>query len=157
MRGVLLLAVLTVRSSYSRNVEICLEDPEGVPDTLQWWFGSSGCWRIRTYAIDHDIHVFQIGNSPQTTLEMAKRNNLKNYGDLINVQHAIHFVDCANRLEREAEFGRVGLAPRLEIDNERARFVFWKPDDEVYSTKSAPGQEKPNRAFRKGPAPEGRL
>jgi hypothetical protein len=140
MRGILVLAVLTVQSSYSQEIEIALEGSEGIPDTLQWWFGGSGCWRIRTYAIDHDIHAYKIGNSPQTTLEMANNNNLKNYGDVIEVQHTIHFVDCSNRLELEGEFGRIGLAPRMEIDGNG--FAFWKPDDAVYSTKSTPVQEK---------------
>jgi hypothetical protein len=140
MRGILVLAVLTVQSSYSQEIEIALEGSEGIPDTLQWGFGSSGCWRIRTYAIDHDIHAYKIGNSPQTTLEMANKNNLKNYGDVIKVQHIIDFVDCTNRSELEAEFGRIGLGPRLEIDGDR--FAFWKPDDAVYSTKSTPAQER---------------
>ena len=90
MRGILFLAVLTVKSSYSRDIELSVEGLNDVPDTLQWWFGANGCWRIHTYALDHDIHAYQIGNSPQTTLELAKQNNQKNYGDVIAAQHVIH-------------------------------------------------------------------
>ena len=79
MRGFLVLAILSVKSSYSRELEIALDGKDDIPDTLQWWFGDGGCWRIRTYAMDHDIHAYVIGNSPQTTLELAKKNNLKNY------------------------------------------------------------------------------
>jgi hypothetical protein len=140
MRGTLVLSVLTVKSSYSQELEIVLEGSQGIPDTIQWWFGTNGCWRIRTYAIDHDIHVYRIGDSPQTTLEMANKNNLKNYGDLIKVQHTIHFVDCTNPLELETEFGKIGLAAKMEISGDG--FAFWKPDDEVYSTKSTPAQER---------------
>jgi hypothetical protein len=136
MRGFLVLAILSVKSSYSRELEIALDGKDDIPDTLQWWFGEGGCWRIRTYAMDHDIHAYVIGNSPQTTLELAKKNNLKNYGDVIKVQHVIHFADCTDRSEVEAEFERIGLAPRIEIDP--SRFVFWKPDEAVYSTKSTP-------------------
>lgn len=136
MRGILLLAVLSIKSRYAQEEETFLESANDIPDTLQWWFGESGCWRIRTYALDHDVHAFQIGNSLQTTLELAKKNNRDNYGDIIAAQHVIHFVDCANRRELEAEFGRIGLAPRLQFD--LSRFVFWTPDDEVYSTKSSP-------------------
>jgi len=53
MRGILLLAVLSVKSSYSREEETPLESAEDTPDTLQWWFGEGGCWRIRTYTLDH--------------------------------------------------------------------------------------------------------
>jgi hypothetical protein len=136
MRGILLLAVLSVKSSYPRELEIALEGADDIPDTLQWWFGEGGCWRIRTYALDHDVHAYQIGNSTQTTLELAKKNNQDNYGDVIARQHLIHFADCANQGELEAEFGRIGLVPRLEVD--LGRFAFWKPDDAEYSTKSSP-------------------
>ncbi|MFZ0644797.1 MAG: hypothetical protein WAM25_16685 [Candidatus Acidiferrales bacterium] len=144
MRGILFLAVLTVKSSYSRDIELSVEGPNDVPDTLQWWFGANGCWRIHTYALDHDIHAYQLGNSPQTTLELAKQNNQKNYGDVIAAQHVIHFVDCANRGELEAEFGRIGFVPRLEVDVDHGRFAFWKPDDAVYSTKSSPKKRSHN-------------
>jgi hypothetical protein len=136
MRGTLLLALLSVKSSYLREIETALENADDVPDTLQWWFGDGGCWRIRTYALDHDIHAYQIANSPQTTLELAKKNNRDNYGDIIRSQHLIHFLNCANPPELEAEFGRIGLVPRAEIVT--AQFAFWKPDDAEYSTKSNP-------------------
>jgi hypothetical protein len=73
MRGILVLAVLTIKSSYSQNVELAVSDADDVPDTIQWWLGVGGCWRLRTYAIDHDMHSYKIGNSSQTTLELAKQ------------------------------------------------------------------------------------
>jgi hypothetical protein len=136
MRGILLLALLSVKSSYSREIEAALENADDVPDTLQWWLGDGGCWRLRTYALDHDIHAYQVANSLQTTLELAKKNNHDNYGDIIMSQHLIHFVDCANQAELETEFGRIGLVPRVEIVN--GQFAFWKPDEMEYSTKSTP-------------------
>jgi hypothetical protein len=69
---------------------------------------------------------------------LAKNNNLKNYGDVIREQHLIHFLDCTNRLETEAEFGRVGLISRIEINP--GQFAYWKPDEAVYLTKSEPRQ-----------------
>jgi hypothetical protein len=76
-----------------------------VPDTLQWWFGDGGYWRLRTYPLDHDIHAYQVANSLQTTLELAKKNNHDNYGDIIKSQHVIHFVDSASPAELDAESG----------------------------------------------------
>jgi hypothetical protein len=136
MRGILVLAVLSIRSSYSREIEDAVEGDE-IPDTLQWWFGHDSCWRVRTYALDHDIHAHKIGNSPQTTIELAETNNLKNYGDVIKVQHVVHFADCTDPSELKAAFGRIGLRPRIEIDSNG--FAFWKPDDAMYWTKSVPG------------------
>ena len=121
------------KSSYSQNVELSVADADDVPDTVQWWLGGRGCWRLRTYAIDHDIHTHKIGSH---TLELAQANNQKNYGDIIKAQYVIHFVNCADPSELGAEFGRLGWCPRLEISP--GRFAFWKPDEAVYSIKSAP-------------------
>jgi len=135
MRGILLLAILTVKSSYSREIEFPLENANDIPDTLQWWFGDGGCWRVRTYSLDHDIHAYDIGNSDQTTLELVKKNNQKHYGDIIKHQYQIQFLDCGSERELEVEFGRIGLAPRLEV---KEHYAFWKPDDGEYWTKSSP-------------------
>ena len=35
MRGILVLAVLTIKSSYSQNVELAVSDADDVPDTVQ--------------------------------------------------------------------------------------------------------------------------
>ncbi|HTU34882.1 MAG TPA: hypothetical protein VMF66_13860 [Candidatus Acidoferrum sp.] len=136
MYGVLVLAVLTIKSSYSRNSEAQLESEADVPDTLQWWFSNGDCWRIRTYAQDHDIHVHRLGKSQQITLELAQRNNLKHYGDVIKVQHVLDFFDCRSEADVSTELRRVGLVPRMETSP--GGFTFWKPDDVEYRTKSLP-------------------
>jgi hypothetical protein len=136
VRGTLVLAVLTIKSSYARNVEIALEQRNDVPDTLQWWFGDSACWRIRTYALDHDIHTFQIGDSRNTNLTLATANNLKHFGDVFREQHVVKFANCTDRDELNRQFVRIGLIPRMEIS--AGRFAFWKPDDANYWTQSTP-------------------
>ena len=135
MRGILVIAVLAIKSSYSQNVELALGD-EDVPDTVQWWLGEGGYWRLRTYAIDHDIHSYKIADTSSDMLELAQTNNQNNFGDIITAHHVIHFVNCDDPAERATEFGRIGLCPRLEISP--GRFAFWKPDEAVYSTKSTP-------------------
>jgi hypothetical protein len=84
------------------------------------------------------VHAFQIGNSTEATLQLAKKNNHDHYGDITAMQHVIHFVDCTNAAELDAEFGRLGLIPRMQFDF--SDFVFWKPDDAEYLTKSSPEQ-----------------
>ena len=37
-----------------------VEHGAGEPDTIQWWFSSDRCWRIRTYAADHDVRAYSI-------------------------------------------------------------------------------------------------
>jgi hypothetical protein len=136
MQGTLLLATLTVRGSYGRDIELPLTSEADVPDTLQWWIAAAGAWRIRTYAIDHDIHVHQIGGTAADILTLARQNNRDHYGDVIKAEYAVSFADCRNQDEVQAEFRRVGLEPRLEIAPDR--FAFWRPDDAKYSTKSEP-------------------
>jgi hypothetical protein len=136
MQGTLVPAILTIKGSYSRAIDFPLEGETDVPDTVQWWLGDGGCWRIRTYALDHDIHAYQIGDSPQTTLNLATENNAKHFGDQIKVQHVIQFLDCAEQAELRAKFQPIGLVPRLEISV--GQFAFWKPDAAVYWTQSTP-------------------
>jgi hypothetical protein len=73
-------------------------------------------------------------------LELAQTNNQKNFGDVIKAHHVIHFVNCADPSELAAEFGRIGICSTLEISS--GRFAFWKPDEAIYSTKSAPEASK---------------
>lgn len=140
MQGTLLLAILRVKSSYSRNIELGLEETDGVPDTLQWWFDNNGCYRIRTYALDHGIHVWDIGDSPKATLGLARSNNSKHYSDLIAAQYEIHLTDSRDTATCHAAFEDVGLSTTIEIDPQ-GHFVFWKPDEGKYSTKSAPREK----------------
>lgn len=51
----LLVFQLAVQSSYTDNVE---HEADGNQfDTVQWWFSESETWRIKTFAIDQDIHT----------------------------------------------------------------------------------------------------
>jgi hypothetical protein len=134
MRGTLILAVLSVRSSYARGVEESAAEDQ-VSDTLQWWVGSPTSWRIKTYALDHDIHTHDVG-SRADMVQLAETNNLKHYGDIIKVQHVLEFVDCTDSAEVQRVLGGVNLAGRLEVA--AGRFAFWKPDDARYWTQSTP-------------------
>ena len=136
MQGSLLIAILSVRSSYARELELPLENEALPPDTLQWWIAPSGCWRIRTYAIDHDIHTYEVDGPPDEILVLARAGNQKRYGDVLAAEHLVQFADCGDDAEVRAKFRAIGLEPRLEIAH--GRFAFWKPDDDRYSTKSRP-------------------
>ncbi len=138
MRGTLLLAILTVRSSYANRLELPLSSDADLPDTLQWWIASSDAWRIRTYAIDRDVHIHQVVGNPGALLALAMKNNRKHFGGLIEVEHYLNFSDCCNPVEVQAEFQRIGLAPRLEITVDQ--FAFWKPDEARYQSQTTPPQ-----------------
>src|SRR5262249_10196036 len=126
MHGTLVLTILTVRSSYLQEVEQALLDDAGAPDTIQWWIAPTGSWRIRTYAIDHDIHTHSIGNA-DGFIELALTNARKHYGDVIRSQHVIELTDCLDKEATTAAFHTAGLEPRVEMAT--GRFAFWKPDE----------------------------
>jgi hypothetical protein len=134
MQGTLVLTILTVQSSYIQEMEEPLGD-SGAPDTIQWWIAPTGSWRIRTYAIDRDIHTYSVGNA-YNLRELALENAQKHYGDVIQSQHVIELTDCHDGNETERAFRAIGLEPRVEIA--AGRFVFWKPDERRYHTQSQP-------------------
>jgi len=138
MRGTLVLAILNVKSSYLQNVEEPLKGKRDVPDSLQWWIppGPKSAWRIKTFAMDHDIHIYSIGRSNRELVELAQENNLKHYGEVIAVQHVLEFADCTDAKEVRQVFKTAGLPPRLEVAE--GRFAFWKPDAAKYRTQSQP-------------------
>ena len=136
MQGTLLLAILTTKSSYVQVTEENVNGPSDIPDTLQWWIAPYSVWRIRTYALDHDIHTHEITGITSDVLKLAYTNNQKHYGEITAAQHELNFADCTDQEEVRADFARIGLAPRLEVA--AGRFAFWKPDDARYFTQSTP-------------------
>ncbi|HET6158390.1 MAG TPA: hypothetical protein VFE34_08610 [Dongiaceae bacterium] len=135
MRGTLLLAILSTRSSYAQEIEDPIDGPSDVPDTLQWWITPEVTWRIRTYALDHDIHTHEM-HGLADAIRLAPANNEKNYGDIIAAQHQFDFADCTDKSETDAALSEAGLTPRLEVA--LGQFAFWKPDDAKYRTQSTP-------------------
>src|SRR4051812_9427979 len=92
----LILAILTVESSYLQEVE---HPAKTVPDTVQFWFAPDSQWRIKTFAIDHDIHVHRIGATNTTdrlTTEFAENNIQKAYGDVTAAVLVLEFPDPKN-------------------------------------------------------------
>ncbi len=136
MKGTLVLAILNVRSSYIAETEEPLDGSDDVPDTLQWWIASDRAFRIKTFAVDHDIHIHGLTKGGPSIVEMAVANNSKIYGDVIDRQHVIELEDCNDADAVAVAFGAIDLAASLEVDAEQ--FAFWKPDEAEYKTQSRP-------------------
>src|SRR5690242_14872900 len=87
----LLVARLTVASSYVRNVE----RPAGAAfDTIQYYLPDAGpaVFRIRTFAVDHDIHVHRVGASGSTIASLRAHLDRTSAGilgrvDLVPLPH----------------------------------------------------------------------
>jgi hypothetical protein len=133
---ILVLAVLTTESSYASEIE---RPATAVADTVQFWFGSSGAWRVRTYAIDHDIHVYQVGASgasPTFQPQSAEAHIKKHYSDVLAKLVVLRFKEPNDKAEVEQILAVQGLSGTLEVAP--AGFAFYNPDSVQYETKSEP-------------------
>lgn len=136
---VLILALLTTESSYKSEVE---RPAIAVADTAQFWFGSQSPWRIRTYAIDHDIHIYSVGSrtdSTEFTQEEAMAHLAKHYNEIVKRQYVLKFQNPADPVEVKQVLEQNGLLGTLEVAP--AGFAFYNPDRQKYKTQSTPKQE----------------
>jgi hypothetical protein len=133
---ILVVALLTVQSSYLRNVE---QPRDTVPDTIQFWFSPESDWRIKSFAIDHDIHVHKIrtrGAERTFGVEQAAASTEKNYG---NVLDRLLVIEIANPADSEAVTALLrshGLGSSLETDT--SGVSFYNPDGRRYRSQSNP-------------------
>src|SRR4051794_34232949 len=132
----LIVAVLSVESSYLQDVE---RPTKTVPDTVQFWFAPDSQWRIKTFAIDHDIHVHRIGVSndgARLTAEFAQNNIKKTYGDVSASLLVLEFADPKNEAEVQRVLKEHHLTGKLE--SVKDGYYFYNPDGDDYRTKSKP-------------------
>lgn len=133
--GTLLVYVLSVQSSYAQNVEKPAAEHF---DSLQWWIGDEGAWRIKTYAIDADIHPQRLGTNapPDGWITLAKENTKKNYGDVISRLVEIQVPSGLSTNEIKALFVKHGLTSRF--DWVPAGYLLWLPDERKYRSQTEP-------------------
>lgn len=132
----LIVALLTVESSYVQEVE---RPVKAVPDTVQFWLAPDSQWRIKTFAIDHDIHVYRIGAAAgvgRLTAEFARNNIKKSYGDVTAEIVALEFANPADPTEVQKVLGERHLGGKLELVKDG--YWFYNPDAGIYRTRSAP-------------------
>jgi len=133
---VLVLALLTIQSSYKSDTE---RPAVAVADTAQFWFGDQTSWRIRTYAIDHDIHIYSLGARSDGTLftpNEAEAHIRKHYGEVLAKYYIIRFKNPADPHEASVVLRAHGLNGKLEVAP--AGFAFYNPDGAKYKSQSKP-------------------
>jgi len=133
--GTLLVYVLSVQSSYAQNVEKPAAEHF---DSLQWWIGSNGVWRIKTYAIDADIHPYFLGTNapPNGWITLAKQNTQKNYGDVISRLIEIQVPAGLSTNQIRSLFTKHGLPPRFDLVP--VGYLLWLPDERKYRSQTKP-------------------
>lgn len=130
----LILFRLSIRSSYAANTEEPATEDEF--DTIQFFATGGSAWRIKTYATDQDVHVWELdGSTVGELVEIAIGNTEENYGDVLAEGYVLESETGLDGL-REQLVDR-GLPPHLNETGFGA--VFWTAPDTVYRTKSRPG------------------
>jgi hypothetical protein len=96
-------------------------------------------WRIKTFAIDHDIHVHRIGvadNAARLTAEFARNNIKETYGDVTASVVILEFPDPKNDAEVQRILKDHKLAGKLEAVKDG--YYFYNADSSEYRSKSKP-------------------
>jgi hypothetical protein len=131
METILVVFNLAVKSSYSRNVEVNASAEEF--DTVQFFYDGDDCWRIKTYAMDQDVHAWNIGKVDDL-VALARANTERHYGDVLTEGYILKSESGLDGIR--TELVERGLDPHLEIAT--AGFVFWAPEGTAYRSKSRP-------------------
>jgi hypothetical protein len=137
--ALLIVARLTVSSSYRQNVE---QPADERFDTVQFHLPGSGdtAYRVRTFALDHDIHVHQIGCPADRAHELARGHLDRVYGLVLASVNTIALSRQSTQDLRDAGT----TSGELEVAD-GGRFAFWNPDGARYATRSDPGGHPPAR------------
>jgi hypothetical protein len=128
----LLVAQLSVASSYGQNVSV----PADVRfDTIQFHLSASGehSFRIRTFVLDHDIHVHRIDGHIERPVEVFRDSIDRAYGDVLASVHEVSLdrLSTQDLVDAGLTYGELEQVPD-------AGYVFWNPDGARYRTQSEP-------------------
>ncbi len=129
----LIIFLLNIESSYLQNIENETQSPA---DTIQFILLNGEAWRIKTFAVDHDVHVYSLGPmKAEKFTEIAVANTNKHYGDVLSRQVIVETKKGFGGLRSELK--SVGLPGFLEIQKSND-YAFWVPESNIYETKSKP-------------------
>ena len=124
---------LSIQSSYLEDSEAPADDESF--DTVQFFIGADTAWRIRTFSVDEDVHVYSLGATTADTLDVVSTSTEKTYGDVIAAKHVFRSSDGIPGLKLELE--RCGWTASLKQSQQHG-FAFWVPEGTDYRTRSAP-------------------
>lgn len=125
MPGKLIVGILNIRSSFRQDVDARARGAEA--DTVQWWVENGVAWRIRTFAMDGDVHVdfigvdFVGGESTGALIAHIERN----YGEFLSEIRVVEFRGRQNPARRREMLDRAGLgAGFVRVPQ---GFSYWNP------------------------------
>lgn len=132
----LILGILNIESSYLDN----LERPAGaVPDTVRFWFTPDSQWRIKTYAIDHDIHIYKLSmkdGAKVFDISRACENISDAYDDVLSELLMLEFPDPADEAAVREILQESELTGTLVPTGKGC--YFYNPEGGAYRSQSNP-------------------
>jgi hypothetical protein len=132
METTLVIFVLSIQSSYLNNSE--LRATNGKADTVQFLVSPDAAWRIKTFAVDEDVHVYSLGASKQDTVAVVSASTERTYGDVVARRYIVSSAIGIAGLRSELK--RFGLGESMEVSE--LGFAFSVPEGSHYKTKSTP-------------------
>jgi hypothetical protein len=130
----LLVHQLAIQSSYLDNVE-GEADPEHF-DTVQWWITPEAAWRIRTFAVDGDVHLHHVAGPVDAAV--LRESTQRNYDEVTARVFEVDVPDLQDAQAVATAMAPFGGAEALEVDRNGARFAFWNPLQVRFETRSEP-------------------
>lgn len=133
----LIVGQLKTKGSYAQDLEYPADEHF---DTCQFFVGEGTFWRVRTFAVDHDIHVHQIDGHGDThaKLEWARENLEQAYGDVLARIITLEVDTKTPSLALTAALASKQLGGHVVQTGHG--FAFWNPDDADYRTQSQPAR-----------------
>jgi hypothetical protein len=122
----LVLAVLNVKSSFKKKLE---KPADRLHDTLQWWIAPDRAWKIRTFSLDHDMHI-EASKRGRDDVQAAVDHIQRQYGDKVFAVHVLTFPEAPDEEQVQQILAKAGLKANLHIDT--SGYAYWTPDNAKY-------------------------
>lgn len=133
MNCTLIVFALSIQSSYAEDSEADA-DEDGF-DTVQFFIGPETAWRMRTFSIDEDVHVYSLGATRPDTIESVCASTERTYGDVIAARHEFRSDKGIEGLKEALAASELGATVE---ESARHGFIFWVPEGTEYRTRSTP-------------------
>ncbi|ALV08518.1 hypothetical protein [Roseateles depolymerans] len=131
----LILFELSIQSSYLNNTEA--PATEDAFDTIQFFAAEGRAWRIKTFATDQDVHIWELGaDAVEDLVELAVGDTEAHYGDVLEAGYVMASETGLDGLRAELD------ARELPVNLKETSFgaVFWTPPGSQYRTQSRPSE-----------------
>ena len=133
MDCVLVVFRLNIQSSYKDDTEADADEENF--DTVQFFIAPDTAWRIRTFSVDEDVHVYSLGAAGPDTLETVTTSTQRTYEDVIADKQVFSSTDGVEGIRKA--LAEEGWSATLK-ESKQHGFVFWVAEGSDYRTRSTP-------------------